>query len=81
MFSNGTSGVEWKVAEAGRYALRVEGRAPDSDRPAYLPTLPSLRRSGEVRPRIVVETLEGDGRAVWRDFRGDDAALMPPSAP
>jgi hypothetical protein len=73
--------VEFRVAEAGRYALRVEGRAPDSDRPANLPTLPNLRRTGEVRPRIALETLDGAGRAIWRDFRGDDGAFGLPSVP
>jgi hypothetical protein len=63
--------VEWRVPEAGRYAIRVEGRMPESDRPLSLPTLPRLRRTGEIRPRIVADTLEGDGRAIWRDFHGE----------
>jgi hypothetical protein len=65
--------VEFRVPEAGRYAIRVEGRIPESDRPASLPTLPHLRRTGEIHPRIVADTLEGAGRAVWRDFHGDAA--------
>jgi hypothetical protein len=63
--------VEWRVPEAGRYAIRVEGRLPESDRPASLPTLPRLRRTGEIRPRIRGETLEGAGAAIWRDYMGD----------
>jgi hypothetical protein len=61
--------AEWRVPQAGRYAVRVEGRAPESDRPRSAPTLPALRRVGEVRPRLFVATLEGDGWAVFRDFR------------
>jgi hypothetical protein len=70
--------VEWRVPAAGRYAVRVEGRLADSDRPAYLPTLPSLRRTGEVRPRMVLETLEGSGHAIWRDYPGE--GLLNPCA-
>jgi hypothetical protein len=63
--------VEWRVPEAGRYALRVEGRLPESDRPGSLPVLPSQRRSGEIHPRAVLDTLEGTGHAVWRDYHGE----------
>jgi hypothetical protein len=63
--------VEYRVTAAGRFALRVEGHLAESDRPASLPTLPVLRRTGETRPRITVETVEGTGRAIWRDFPGD----------
>jgi hypothetical protein len=71
--------VDVPVREAGRYALRVEGRVPESDRPANLPTLPTLRRTGEIRPRITVDTLDGSGRAVWRDYRGDDGGAAEPA--
>jgi hypothetical protein len=63
--------VEWRVPEPGRYAIRVEGSVPDTDRPAHLPTLPASRHSGEIRPRVDVDTLDGAGRAVWRDFHGE----------
>jgi hypothetical protein len=71
--------VEFRVAEAGRYAVQVTGRLPESDRPANMPTLPSLRRVGEIRPRIVLETLEGAGTAVWSDRRGTVASVGIPA--
>lgn len=71
--------VEWRVPEAGRYAVRVEGKPPESDRPANFPVLPSLRRSPEIRPRVVLDTLDGNGRAVWNDFRGDSVSLGMPA--
>jgi hypothetical protein len=71
--------VEWRVAEAGRYAVQVTGRLPESDRPANMPTLPSLRRTGEIRPRITLETLEGAGTAVWSDRRGTGSSVGIPA--
>jgi hypothetical protein len=63
--------VVFRVPEAGRYALRIEGRAPDGDRPPSMAVLPSQRRRGEIHPRIVATTLDGAGHAVWRDYKGD----------
>ncbi|HZU36654.1 MAG TPA: hypothetical protein VFA18_12125, partial [Gemmataceae bacterium] len=60
--------LEIRVAQPGRYALRVEGRLPESTRPRGIPTLPALRRVGEVRPRLFLETLEGAGRVVFDTF-------------
>lgn len=79
--SSGTfeQSVEWKVEKAGRYAVRVEGRISDSSRPGSMPTLPALRRGGEVRPRIVLETLHGAGTVSWRDFVGDSGVFGMPA--
>ncbi len=71
--------VEWRVPAAGRYAVRVEGKAPESDRPAGSSVLPWQRRVGEIRGRLVLETLDGDGRAVWRDFPGEGVSLGMPA--
>jgi hypothetical protein len=60
--------LEFRVAQPGRYALRVEGRPPAGTRPPGAATLPALRRVGEVRPRLFVETPEGPGRAVFDTF-------------
>jgi hypothetical protein len=59
--------VEFTADAAGRYALRVEGEAPRGTRPPSAPTLPGDRQ-GELRPRIFLSTLAGDGRAVFADF-------------
>jgi hypothetical protein len=62
--------VEFSVPEIGRYALRVEfpGGVPAGIRPAGVPTLPALNKAWELRPRIFVETLQGQGRAVLLDY-------------
>jgi hypothetical protein len=60
--------LEFTVKEAGRYALRVEGRTPAGIRPPGVPTLPILEKSGEIHPRIFIQTLDGPGRAVFADY-------------
>src|SRR5205807_1808534 len=60
------------VETSGRYALRVEGRLPESTRPASEPTLPVLQKSWELWPRIFVQALDEPtrtaGRAVFLDY-------------
>ncbi|HXG09052.1 MAG TPA: S8 family serine peptidase [Gemmataceae bacterium] len=63
--------VEFTAEAGGRYALRVEGRAPEGTRPRGMPTLPAAQQSSELRPRIFVQTLAGPGRAVFADFTTD----------
>jgi hypothetical protein len=62
--------VEFNVPEVGRYVLRVEfpGGVPAGIRPAGVPTLPALNKAWELRPRIFLETLQGQGRAVLLDY-------------
>ncbi len=60
--------IEFAVAKAGRYALRVEGKLADS---IHLPgeaRLPVGKKFTEVRPRLFVQTVAGDGRAVWTSY-------------
>src|SRR5262249_44143606 len=65
--------LEFTAADAGRYAVMVLGRASQSTRPADRITLPSARREGELRTRILLDTLSGTGRAVFADFVNDGA--------
>jgi hypothetical protein len=60
--------VDLVVRRPGRYAVRVEGRAPGGIEPAGVPTIPAARKSGELRTRLFVQTLGGAGRAVFHDF-------------
>jgi hypothetical protein len=60
--------VEFTVKEPGRYFVRVEGRKFPGIRPPSVPTLPIMEKGWELRPRVFVETLAGDGRAVFLDF-------------
>lgn len=79
-FSTYEQTLEVVVPEAGRYAVRVEGKAPEGTRPPGLPTLPSLNRVGELRPRVFVNTLDGPGRAVFENFATAGAIGMPGDA-
>jgi hypothetical protein len=64
--------MEFTVKEPGRYALVVaKGYEPEA-------LLPGLKRSVEVHPRIVVETLSakpGEGRAVFRSYVSPEAGV------
>jgi len=70
--------VEFKVAAAGRYALRVEGRVPATIRPPGAPTVPAAEKTWELRPRVFVETLDGTGRAVLADFATAEGGIGTP---
>jgi hypothetical protein len=70
--------VEFVVKEAGRYAVQIEGRVWPGIRPRGAPTLPALEPSWELRPRLFVETLEGAGRAVLRDFATTEGSIGMP---
>jgi hypothetical protein len=60
--------LEVQVNKPGRYAVRIEGRAPDTIYPPGDPTLPAMRKQSELRLRLFVVTLEGGGRAVLSDY-------------
>jgi hypothetical protein len=73
--------VELRVQRPGRYALRVEGRAPPGIEPAGVPTIPAARKSGELRARVFVQTLGGAGRALLHDYStGAGTVGMPADA-
>jgi hypothetical protein len=60
--------LEAQVKKGGRYAVRVEGRAPESIYPPGDPTLPFARKSSEMRVRLFVSSLDATGRAVFHDY-------------
>jgi hypothetical protein len=62
----------------GRFAVRIEGRVPPGTRPAQFPTLPAAVRTFELRPRLFVETLEGNGRAVFSSFHTEAGSIGVP---
>ncbi len=70
--------VDVVVKQAGRYALQVRGRRPDGTRPAGVPTLPIQRQTWDLRPRLFVETFDGPGRAVYRDFATAEGSVGTP---
>jgi hypothetical protein len=71
--------LEFTVKNPGRYAVRIEGRLPDSVVPRGAPTLPSARTFGELRPRLFVRTLDGPGRAQLHTYWTDAGSLGMPS--
>jgi hypothetical protein len=60
--------LEVQVKKAGRYAVRIEGRAPESIYPPGDVTLPAMRKQSELHLRLFVTPLDATGRAVFRDF-------------
>jgi hypothetical protein len=60
--------LEVQVKNAGRYAVRIEGRAPESIYPPGDPTLPFGRKASEMRVRLFVSSLDATGRAVFHDY-------------
>ena len=70
--------VEFVVREPGRYAVQVEGQVWPGIRPKGSATLPAEEPSWELRPRLFIETLEGPGRAVLRDFATAEGSIGMP---
>src|SRR5262249_2410048 len=70
--------VEFTADEASRYALRIEGTLPAGTEPRGAATLPATRQVGEIRPRLYVETLEGDGRVVLQSYVTEIGTLGTP---
>ncbi len=71
--------LEVPLAEAGRYALRLEGLAPYGIRPLGQPTVPAAEKTWELRPRLFIATLAGPGRAVLADFATAEGTLGTPA--
>jgi hypothetical protein len=71
--------LDLNVAKPGRYAVFVRGTLPNSIQAPGENSLPANRKTGEVRPRLFVQTLGGAGRAVWADFATKQAALGMPA--
>jgi hypothetical protein len=71
--------VEFVAKKAGRYAVRIEGRAPEGTLPRGEPALPGNKRMQELRVRLFVNALDGAGQATWADFATDvGSAAGPP---
>jgi hypothetical protein len=78
--------VEFDAPAGGRFAIRVEGRVPASNRPGEVSLDPS-RPPIDVRPRIAIDTIDAvsrtKGRVVFQDYAGEstwppaDAAKFP----
>jgi hypothetical protein len=76
--------LEYTVDSPGRYALRVEGRAPVSIRPASAAVIAGAeQRAGELRTRIVLDVGEwparSAGRPVFLDYATNQGAVGMPA--
>jgi hypothetical protein len=60
--------LDFTADAAARYALRVEGSAPASIQPPGTATLPAIEQAGELRPRIFIDTADGNGRVVLEHY-------------
>lgn len=60
--------IELTADAAARLALRVEGKATPTMRPPGTLELASDRRNGELKLRLFIETLEGEGRVVFDHY-------------
>jgi hypothetical protein len=60
--------LDVQIKQAGRYALRIGGRAPDSIYPPGDPTLPFQRRKSEMHIRLFVSPRDAAGRAIFHDY-------------
>jgi hypothetical protein len=70
--------VEFVVPRAGRYTVRIEGRAPTGIQAPGEASLPALRKASELKPRLFVQTLDGTGRVVLIDFATDAGTVGVP---
>jgi hypothetical protein len=60
--------LDVQIKQAGRYAVRIGGIAPDSIYPPSDPTLPIMRKHNEVPVRLFVSPLDASGRALFHDY-------------
>ncbi len=74
--------LEFTTESAGRYALRIEGKAPTGTRPLGAPALAGAVRVGELRPRVFVDVVDAvnraAGRAVFHDYATDEGTIALP---
>jgi hypothetical protein len=60
--------LDVRIEKAGRYALQIGGRAPDSIYPARDVTLPAMRKTSDTWIRLFVSPRDVSGRAVFHDY-------------
>ena len=70
--------LELALPAAGRYAVRVEGFVPPMTRPAGVPTLADQQVTWELRPRLFVESVDGQTRFQLADFSSAHGGVAVP---
>lgn len=71
--------LDVKLPQAGRYAVRIGGIAPESIYPPGDPTLPFMRKRSDLNVRLFVAPLDASGRAIFHDFATASGSLGMPA--
>lgn len=71
--------LDVQIKQAGRYAVRIGGNAPESIYPPGDPTLPFMRKHSEMRLRLFVSPLDATGRAIFHDHASAAGSLGMPA--
>ncbi len=73
--------IDIRVPKAGRYAVRIEGRAAFGVEPRGTAVLPSARQFAELKPRLFVKTFAGPapGRVLLHSYWTDAGTIGMPS--
>ena len=70
--------LELTIPADGRYAIRIEGSVPPMLRPSTVPTLPDQEIRWELRPRLFVESADGQGKFVLADYASSEGGVAVP---
>jgi hypothetical protein len=71
--------LDVQIKQAGRYAARIAGIAPESIYPPSDPTLPAMRKHSEMQVRLFVSPLDASGRAIFSDYATAAGSLGMPA--
>lgn len=71
--------LEVTLPAGGRYALRIEGKVPTTNRPANVPTTEGQAIRWELRPRVFVESVDGNGRYQLADYATPSGGVAVPA--
>lgn len=71
--------LEVTLPADGRYAVRIEGRIPPTVRPADAPTLPGHEVVWELRPRVFVESADGQAAFRLADYASAEGGVAVPA--
>lgn len=71
--------LEVTLPADGRYAVRIEGHVPDNIRPFGSPTLLGQEVTWEMRPRVFVESVDGNAKVTLADYASPASGVAVPA--
>ncbi|MSR53567.1 MAG: hypothetical protein EXS09_09810 [Gemmataceae bacterium] len=71
--------LELSLPADGRYAIRLEGRMPQGVRPATVPILTGQEVTWELRPRLFVESADGQTQFFLGDYASQQGGVSVPA--